>query len=465
MPGRREESPAVRPGGSEPSGNWSDQGTKTMLRLRHTALLVFAFAIAVAAEPSRTGTVTAGSLNVRAKAARHFERIGKFERGDTVQVVGEDNEWLEVIVPPDAKAWVARQHLDGRGAVTATTLLVRSGPGIVFTPYAEVPQGTELKLIGPPMDEWQQILPPPDATGWVSRAYVRIQEPAPHPEPVVVVVEPEPEPEPVVVVEEPEPEPVVVVVETEPEPEPVAVVEEPKPEPAEQATATPPPVQPVELREAPIRLEPLPEPAEYQSPEHPIEMPRPPDGPAEVAAVQPEAATDDTLLPPKPAPAAATRPKPTADTDYLPPVMVLDAPTLARPTTPPIRYETQIFVAEAKSPEPPGPPVEEPAAPEQQTVAIAEPQPDFAQVAEPEERRRFEGLIFSLRDEAVPEASHLLYRREGTVSHLTCYLRSDHIPLEQWEMREVILHGELIEIPGWSRPVLDVRGIQLKTLD
>jgi hypothetical protein len=32
-------------------------------------------------------------------------------------------------------------------------------------------------------------------------------------------------------------------------------------------------------------------------------------------------------------------------------------------------------------------------------------------------------------------------------------------------MREVVLYGEQIEVPGWSRPVIDVRGVQLKALE
>ncbi|MBT7161530.1 MAG: SH3 domain-containing protein, partial [Victivallales bacterium] len=141
-----------------------------------SAALILLLTNSTTAATARIGIVTSGALNVRAKPARHFERVGKFRRGDAVKVVRETDEWLEVVVPTDAKAWVAKQHLDARGVVIATSLQVRSGPGIVFTTYAKVAKGTTLKLVGPPLDEWQRILPPEGATGWVSRAYVRLQD-------------------------------------------------------------------------------------------------------------------------------------------------------------------------------------------------------------------------------------------------------------------------------------------------
>lgn len=476
-----------------------------MSRFWHTVLAILAVGNLLAAEP-KTGIVTTGVLNVRAKAARHFERIGKFERGDTVQVVGEDGEWLEVIVPPDAKAWVARQHLDTKGTVTATKLQVRSGPGVVFTPYAEVVQGTTLKLVGPPMDEWQQILPPPDATGWVSRAYVRIQEPAdeaaeqqttvvvvvpppatetpvklqPLPQPAevapgeppvempippvetmgspapavhaepekqpdapatVAATVPEKKPEVAATVPEKKPEVVVVVIDNMPE----VVVVEAKPAKPAPVAETPKPAEPAPVAETPA-------PVESSVPKKTVDIVAP--ILVEAPPVQPTA---------EPVVAAS---RPSADIVLLPPVMMApDAPALARPATPPARYDSPVFIAEAKLPPPAVQTVQPaaPAVPELQTVVPVAP-PPAAQPA-PDTRPRFEGLVFSLKEEAVPEASHILYRREGTVCTPVCYLRSDRIQLAQWEMREVVLYGEKTEIPGWSRPVLDVRGIQLKTLD
>ncbi|MDX9980138.1 MAG: SH3 domain-containing protein [Lentisphaeria bacterium] len=505
-----------------------------MSRFWHTVLAILAAGNLLAAEP-RTGIVTTGSLNVRAKAARHFERIGKFERGDTVQVVGEDSEWLEVIVPPDAKAWVARQHLDAKGTVTATNLQVRSGPGVVFTPYAEVPQGTALKLIGPPMDEWQQILPPPGATGWVSRAYVRIQEQpdVATQETTVVVVVPEPEakpetpvaaetkPEVVVPVPEKKPEVVVPVPEQKPEvatpgpekkPEAVVPVPEPKPEVATPVPEKKPEAAVVVADKKPEVVVPVTEKKPEvvvvvvdKKPEIIVVSPKSAEPPPAAAVVAPqpvetaaavvpnlfEQPAETTLLPPKPtetpvprktvdiaplalADAQPVQPvaepvvaasRPSSDIVLLPPIMAPDSPVLERPTTPPARYTDPIFIAEAKLPPPAVQTArpEPPAVPEQQTVVPVAPPPPVQPA--PDTRPRFEGLVFSLKEEAVPEASHILYRREGTVCSPVCYLRSDRIQLAQWEMREVVLYGEKIEIPGWSRPVLDVRGIQLKTLE
>ncbi len=710
-----------------------------MIRLWYAACAAFALLFAAGAgwAAPRPGVVSAGVLNVRAKPARHFERIGKFERGDTVQVVSETDEWLEVILPPDAKAWVARQFIDANGVVTASSLQVRSGPGVVFTSYADVPQGTALKLVGPPLDEWQQVLPPAAATGWVSRAYVRMVEPAaveapaakpaappaaptpaepPKPAAPPVVVEKPPAPakpaekpipveppkpvekpaaKPIVVAELPKPpekptapapppapaakpapvEPatvstdvaateyirrvvqdetgVEVVIEAKnstvrriPEPKPVEkpkpveqpkpvakppVVEKPKPveQPQPVVVEKPKPAEALAPMEKPAAIE-KPKPAEapvVMAKPRPAEQPKPAEKPAEVVVEKPKPAEapvvmvkpkpaevvvekptpgQTAMLPPKlvdtarpagqptavdllpkpavvaevkprpaekpaaasppvpqktvniveakpaakpvvspqpvekpaaaeppvvqktvdiveaqpvqptetpaepaekpafrrtvsfvppqsgkesapqpKAPEASVAPKPAAVAATAPelalqePVRAPEAPEVARPTVPKARYEAPVFVANvtpppAVEPEPAKPelpaPAEPAATPGQEQVVPAVSANEIAgataaQITGQADHSWLEGVVFPLKEQAVPEASHILYRREGTVCYPICYLRSSRLDLSQWELREVRLYGDKTEVRGWSRPVIDVRGIQLKTLE
>jgi SH3-like domain-containing protein len=641
-----------------------------MIRLWYAALAAVLLSLlatpGINAAPKRLGVVTAGVLNVRAKPARHFERIGKFHRGDTVKVVQETDDWLEVIVPDDAKAWVAGKHLDGNGVVTATKLQIRSGPGIVFTAYATVDKGAKLELVGPPLDEWQQILAPPTATGWVSRAYVRLQAPIPvaskpaekpaatvaakapekpekepeskkptvvakapekpveakkpeppkpapiepkkpepekpvvakapaekpavsvepgtvktdedateyirrvvhketgveviiearepkiitaekpvaakKPEPVVVkkpeakpapekpvivkkpevkkpepVVAKKPEPKPApkktVVIEKPKPEPVVVkkpevkkpatvaakkpeVKKPEPKPAPkkAVVIEQPKPKPVVAKKPEPPKPEPKPAPKKTVVIEqPKPEPVVVEKPEVKKPEPKP------VVVEKPEVKkpepmpvvvkTPESPRPEKPAPPAAA-PDKGEDVAYLAPIRAPEAPSVPRPTVRRPRYEAPLFVAKATTPptgvevEPTAPkekpepsPAEEipqPDVPDRRVVTIVpsgegggEAAPDQTIVPETPKPERVweEGVLFSLKDQAVPEASHILYRREGTVCYPICYLRSSRIPLSQWELREVRLYGTKIDVPGWSRPVIEVKGIQIKTLE
>ena len=128
----------------------------------------------------RVGVVTATTLNIRAKPARHFEVIGQIRKGDEVQVVDENDEWVQILVNAQAKAWIAARFIGDDMAVTADRVRVHSGPGLVFTTYAYTEKGAKVTPVGPPVDGWQQIEPPDGAAAWVSRAYVQI---APPPEP------------------------------------------------------------------------------------------------------------------------------------------------------------------------------------------------------------------------------------------------------------------------------------------
>jgi uncharacterized protein YgiM (DUF1202 family) len=130
-----------------------------------------------ATEPVRKGVVTASVLNVRARPAKHFERIGQFAQGDDVKVVGETAEWYEVCVPPDTRAWIASQFVTDDGLITGDDVRIHSGPGLVFTTFGRVHKGDTVGFMGPPVDGWQQIRAPQDATAWVSKAYVRVEQP------------------------------------------------------------------------------------------------------------------------------------------------------------------------------------------------------------------------------------------------------------------------------------------------
>jgi hypothetical protein len=297
------------------------------------------------------------------------------------------------------------------------------------------------------------------------RKTVVIEKPAPQP---TVAKKPDPKPEPAktVAIEKPAPQPTVI---KKPEPKPVpkktVVIEKPAPQPAvakKPETEKPEPV----IAKAPTAAR-KPEPPKPAGPKLP-DMPKP-EQPA-----QPEAVADSG-----------------GDVAYLAPIRAPDAPSVPRPTVRRPRYEAPLFVAKANSPqagadveptapkaEPKETPVEattpQPDVPDKRVVAIVptgeaavDSTPVETVAADPPKTERAweEGVLFSLKDQAVPEASHILYRREGTVCYPICYLRSSRIPLSQWELREVRLYGDKVEIPGWSRPVIEVKGVQIKTLD
>ena len=306
---------------------------------------------------------------------------------------------------------------------------------------------------------------------------------APKPKVVEIVEKPEPKkpivapvPKKVVeIVEKPEPKKPVVA----PKPKVVEIVEKPEPK---KPVVVPVPKKVVEIVEQP---EPKPEPAKM-----PV---------AVVAKPKPEAVPEhkpaEVIETPKlEAPilvASKTDPVPELDTPgeetYKPPLRTMEAPTVPRPALRKPKYEVPAFVAKATRPpkaaDPEPVPTEtdaskQPDVPPEHVLVPSPDPPAAAPVPESPvvvpmdparpvrpERSWQEGVLFSLKQQAVPEASHILYRREGTLCYPICYLRSTRIPLTQWELREVRLYGEQIDVPGWSRPVIDVQGLQLKALE
>lgn len=125
----------------------------------------------------RTGRVNVELLNIRARPGERYEVIGKLRRGDEVRIVGERNEWFEVVLPESVvlEAWVAAAFLDAEGRVTADRLRVHSGPGIVFSDYEFLPRGTLVKKLGAPnADGWQKIATPANVSAWVSGKYLTV---------------------------------------------------------------------------------------------------------------------------------------------------------------------------------------------------------------------------------------------------------------------------------------------------
>ncbi|MBT3380048.1 MAG: SH3 domain-containing protein [Lentisphaerae bacterium] len=127
----------------------------------------------------RVGTVTATVLNVRARPARHYETVAQLRRGDEVQIVDETDDWYEIVLGTQAKAWIAARFVGEGAAITGSRVRVHSGPGLVFTTFAYVNKDDKVELIGEAVNGWQRIAPPAAATAWISKGFVDIPEPPP----------------------------------------------------------------------------------------------------------------------------------------------------------------------------------------------------------------------------------------------------------------------------------------------
>jgi uncharacterized protein YgiM (DUF1202 family) len=142
----------------------------------------------------KRGTVSSDALIIRAKPASYYERLGQLKRGDVVQIVGQKEDWYEILLPDSVRGWVRAEHLDAENKVISDTCFISAGAGDFFTPFFRIPPGTTLKTVGLPSNGWVQVHPPSMASAWVSSAYIVLEgeQPAPKPQaPEVAVSAPE----------------------------------------------------------------------------------------------------------------------------------------------------------------------------------------------------------------------------------------------------------------------------------
>jgi hypothetical protein len=402
------------------------------------------------------GIVTANILVVRARPAPHYERIGQFARGDKVIIVGANADWYEVRVPADTRAWIAAQYLNEAGTVSADLVRLHSGPGLVFTTFCMAKQGDKLDVLGPPVDGWQQVRAPADASAWISRIYVRTLDPEPVAAPAVT---PPPEPK----AEAPAAAPVAVVppaeAKTEPPPAPEVAPAPAAVAPAAEAKTEPPAAAPVAVAPAAeAKTEPPPAPEVAPAPaavapaaEAKTEPPPAPEVAPAPVAVAPAA---EAKTEPPPAPEVAPAPAavaPAAEAKTEPPAAAPLAPLAPTPAAP------QAATSAAPAPAAAAPT----ATPATAAAPGAEAGPVSAAPAPEAPIIMREGVLLSLKSQASELASHVLCRRVDTTAYPVCYLKSARLDLTEWENREVRVYGSELRLPGWSLAVLHVHSIQV----
>lgn len=123
--------------------------------------------------PARTGTgtVSATTLNVRARPTVKREVIAQVKRGAEVRIVGEIQGWYRIEAPADTTCWVAERIINADGVATADSK-VFAGPGPMFAIIGTVSAGDTLRIHKRRADGWVRIGPTADTEAWVSANYI-----------------------------------------------------------------------------------------------------------------------------------------------------------------------------------------------------------------------------------------------------------------------------------------------------
>ncbi|MDT8389029.1 MAG: SH3 domain-containing protein [Lentisphaeria bacterium] len=344
--------------------------------------------------------VTVERLNARARPGTSYEVVAKVTRDDILTVVGQQGEWLEILPPPGTAAWCSEKFIDAQGRVIGHNVRVRSGPGVVFSAYATLPEDAAVTLVGEPVGQWRQIEAPPDATVWIHGQFV----------------------------------------------EPVT------PPAADTDAAGDTPASSSDEAEAPDT-------AEAPIPKPPVSDGTAGDGEDTTAgeSAKPlESLTDSKT--------DAETAKAGEDTALLPPVIMPPeggdasggtAPVVLSPPLPEGKTGTTIV-----SVEPPATEAVGTEAPDGDDVPSLNDEPTENEALKSQTRMR-EGTLMSLKSKATAFVSHALVRREGDNTYLLCYLISDAIDLTEWENRRVRIYGKPLDYPGWKTEALNATGIHL----
>jgi SH3-like domain-containing protein len=131
--------------------------------------------------------VNGNRVNVRGQPSLDSEILWQLAKGETVSVrdeipagkTGDSSppKWARIALPAKMPVWV-RSSFVSNGAVTASQLNVRSGPGEKFVSLALLPRGTKVSALAE-KSGWLQIKPPADAASYVAADFLLPQKSAP----------------------------------------------------------------------------------------------------------------------------------------------------------------------------------------------------------------------------------------------------------------------------------------------
>lgn len=129
------------------------------------------------------GVVTGDQVRLRAGAADFHAEVLRYDRGDVVEIVGAEGDWVEVRIPGGfecfAKSGVAgrryvEQKSPGEGLVLVEDLQLRPKPTLDYPSMGELRPNQRVIVLDDRGDGWLRLLSPEDETLFVYKTYVKL---------------------------------------------------------------------------------------------------------------------------------------------------------------------------------------------------------------------------------------------------------------------------------------------------
>ena len=122
---------------------------------------------------ARYGSVIANTLHVRAKPGEKYEVVCRLADGDEVEVRQVNGDWLGIVAPKQAEAWVAVNQIS-QDETIFDNVPVYAGPGTIFSSYHRLNRGEKIHVIRTSGSQWARIRPLSDFIVWVHGNYIKL---------------------------------------------------------------------------------------------------------------------------------------------------------------------------------------------------------------------------------------------------------------------------------------------------
>lgn len=130
-----------------------------------TSLAVFPF----------QGKVRGRSVNVRSGSNVNYEIVARVQDGQDIIVLSQVFDWYQILPPEESSFWVHQDFIKD-DIVTADAVNVRSGPSLGGSISCQLNRGDIVEVISHE-GEWIRIQPPIQARAWIHKDYVIYDKP------------------------------------------------------------------------------------------------------------------------------------------------------------------------------------------------------------------------------------------------------------------------------------------------
>jgi len=117
-------------------------------------------------------SVLTEKVNIRAGQGLNFEVLGRLTQGNEVVVIGQGYGWYKIKLPAQALSFVHKDYIEGN-LVKTDRLRVRAGAGTTFNLLGILKKGEAVNVLKEDGD-WLKIRPPEGCAGWIKADYLQL---------------------------------------------------------------------------------------------------------------------------------------------------------------------------------------------------------------------------------------------------------------------------------------------------